>query len=112
MTPDKVFPFFLGAWVILGLASFWFYRQASFATKKRWHPILAVSVGLLFLGIVWAMSPVGEVLYFAIPAVALITWLNVRLMKFCSNCGATLYAGTIFFAPLQYCQKCGAKLPD
>jgi hypothetical protein len=52
-----------------------------------------------------------EAFYVLAPAVALITFLNLRSVKFCNTCGKTLINQIPFTAP-KFCSKCGAKLEN
>ncbi|KQV45118.1 hypothetical protein [Massilia sp. Root335] len=76
--------------------------------RKVWPPFLGI-VGVLFLGFTWTMGVPLETFFFAVPAVALITLLNLRTVRFCNSCGATLRSQNAFSKPA-YCSKCGAKL--
>jgi hypothetical protein len=49
------------------------------------------------------------ILFLVVPAVVLISYLNIKVTKFCDNCGARLYNHT-WFAPMRSCSKCGAEL--
>jgi rRNA maturation endonuclease Nob1 len=46
---------------------------------------------------------------FIIPFVALITFINLRVMKFCNACGRTVMNQNPF-SPPKFCSKCGAAL--
>jgi hypothetical protein len=46
---------------------------------------------------------------FMIPVLALIFFLNFKLVKVCDQCAA-INRPQVFVAPT-YCHKCGAKLP-
>jgi NADH pyrophosphatase NudC (nudix superfamily) len=72
-----------------------------------WLPVTIAS-GILFIGIGLTMGVPNEALLFVVPAVALITWLNARAMKFCDSCGGTVYSQNPF-AQQKFCSKCGAK---
>jgi rRNA maturation endonuclease Nob1 len=50
-----------------------------------------------------------KVLCFMVPAIALITFLNLRKTKFCDACGRTLYPKS-FFTPTPFCPHCGAQV--
>lgn len=109
-SPDRIFPIFFGVWVVLGLLSgafFFLGRNASL--KRKVFPPLAVAAAILFVGFVWAMGFPSHVLLVLIPVVVLITFLNLRSVKFCDDCGRTII-NQIPFSPPQFCSKCGAKL--
>jgi hypothetical protein len=107
---DQVFPVFFGVWVVLGLfsAGFFFLNKNAALKRKVWPPFL-VATGMLFLGFMWAMGLPAEAFFLAVPAVALITLLNLRAVRFCNSCGATLMSQNPFTRPT-FCSKCGAKL--
>lgn len=108
--PDKLFPIFFGVWAVLGLlsAGFFFLNRNASLKRKVWPPF-NIFTGLLFIGFIWAMGFPAHVLYIAVPAVALITLLNLRAMQFCGSCGATLMNQNPLSRPA-FCSKCGAKL--
>lgn len=101
---------FFGFWAVLGLCSAGFFRLNKNARLKRkvWPPFVIVT-GVLFIGFVWAISKRAEILYVLIPAVALISMLNLRVVQFCDACGATLRSPNPFRRPA-FCSKCGAGL--
>jgi len=107
---DQVFPIFFGVWVVLGLfsAGFFFLSKNASLKRKVWAPF-SIFTGLLFVGFIWAMGFPAQVLYVAVPAVALITFLNLRAVRFCGSCGATLMSQNPLSRPA-FCSKCGAKL--
>jgi len=107
MTPEKVFPVFFVSWMVLGVGLFIFYQTGRLETKRRAHPWIVIGVGVLFLAFASAMQPTWSMLLFAAPAVAVITALNTKLIKFCPKCGSTLYGR---FIPIRFCYKCGASL--
>jgi hypothetical protein len=108
---DQVFPYFFATWVVLGLISFAFFQFNKDADLKRkvW-PVVVVGTGVLFVTFVWLMGFRGGEMYVVVPAITLITALNLRAVKFCDSCGATLYYGNLF-VKMEYCPKCGSKLP-
>ena len=107
---DQIFPVFFGVWVVLGLfsAGFFFLNRNASLKRKLWLPLI-IATGVLFLGFMWAMGFPQEAFFLAVPAVALITLLNLRTVRFCNSCGATLMSQNPFAKPA-FCSKCGAKL--
>ena len=101
---------FMAVWATLGVASWWFFSRSKDADLKRgvlrWGSIAA---GVLFAGFVLAMTGEPWILLIVAPAVALISFLNIRFTKFCPSCGATLYNYNWFVA-MRYCSRCGASL--
>ena len=107
---DQVFPVFFGVWIVLGIFSTgFFYLNKNAALKRKVWPPFISAVGILFLGFTWAMGVPAGTFFFAVPAVALITLLNLRTVTFCNSCGATLRSQNPFSRPA-FCSKCGAKL--
>ncbi len=47
---------FLITWIVLGIASWVFYKKASYQTKKAAHPIIMIVIGVLFIAFTeWVM---------------------------------------------------------
>ena len=108
--PDQVFPVFFGVWVVLGLfsAGFFFLNKNAQLKRKVW-PRFVVVTGALFAGFVWAMGFPSHVMFIVVPAVALITVLNLHAVQFCNSCGATIMSQNPLSKPA-FCSKCGAGL--
>jgi hypothetical protein len=109
MTEGQRFFVFFGVWVLLGVGSgalLWF---GSVELKRRWYPRLTVTAGVLFVSFVYWLMPVKQVLFVVIPAVTLITLLNLKTSKFCPQCGAFFQDFGSFFRS-NYCRKCGHQL--
>ncbi len=105
-TPFKIF---LICWILLGIASWVFYKKATYGTKKTLHPYFMIAGGVIFLGFTeWITG--GNVPWFFVLAVGVIALLNIRLMQFCPRCGATVYPQGFMSRP-GFCPKCGAELP-
>src|SRR5262245_7282586 len=112
--PERVFPMFFGVWVALGLVfTAFFYLNKDAALKRKVHPPFAIAVGVLFLGFVMLTGKPRDAffLFVMVPAIALITLLNIRNTKFCSACGKMLVSQNPF-APPKFCTKCGASLDE
>jgi hypothetical protein len=111
---DRVFPIFFGVWVVLGIvsAAFFFFNNDA-ALKRKIHPPFVIGVGILFLSFVVLMGFPPDAFFFlvVVPAVILISYLNLRNTKFCSSCGKTLISQNPFMQP-KFCSKCGANLDD
>jgi hypothetical protein len=107
---------FFGTWIVLGIASVvasWTMRAA---TKRRWMPIYVVLIGVLFLGFSTTLMYLGSrslaslgMLFVMVPAIVLISYLNIKLTKFCDACDATLFSSN-WFMPMKFCPRCGAPL--
>lgn len=103
----KFFPIFFVCWLLLGIGSAIFLRSATYEIKKRWYPRFTIAAGVVFLGFI-ALSGAGPFLVIAVPAVTLITYLNIRSTRFCPKCGKTLYQQG--WSRPNFCSKCGANL--
>src|SRR6476469_1833277 len=113
MLADKIYPFFMGAWLILALASWFFYRCPSVATRRRWHGYLIFNTGMIFgifiLLMSWDWPTFPFVVTFVIPTSGLMIWWSSRKFRFCEECKATLFPPPFENAP-DYCPKCGTNL--
>lgn len=107
---EQIFPIFIGVWVVLGLFSavFFFLGKNAQLKRKVWPPF-TIATAVLFVGFAWAMGFPSEVFFVMVPAVALITFLNLRSTKFCDACGKTIMSQNPFSSP-EFCSKCGSKL--
>jgi hypothetical protein len=106
----EIAPWFFATWIALGIAFVWFvYLDRNVARKKRLLPVFIIGSGALFIGFVFLMSADLRILAFMFPAVALISFLNLRMIKVCSACGRTIHSG-MWFSKAEYCSKCGARL--
>jgi ribosomal protein S27AE len=103
----RAFAAFMALWILLGIASAIFYRKASYQTKKTAHPYIVAGFGIIFLAFVeWFAH--GDVPVFFVVAIIVISFLNIRLTRFCSRCGATIFQRG--FSRFKFCPKCGAEL--
>ena len=107
---QETFPIFFVVWIALGVAGFFlFYVSRNVQFKKKYFPWYVILAGVLFVFYALGMGLPSEMLYFMVPVVVLITFLNIRSTKFCDNCGRTIFKQT-WFTRVEYCAKCGAKL--
>jgi hypothetical protein len=107
---ENIFPVFFVVWVALGLAGFFlFYRGKDAQFKRKYFTWYVILAGVLFISFGLAMGFPSEALYFMVPAVALITYLNIKSTKFCDNCGSTI-VNQMWLTRAERCAKCGAKL--
>ncbi len=111
MLADKIYPFFIGTWLVLAVASWLFYRYASFAFRRRWHGYWVGGsvgiVGIFFLAMTADWPTFPFVLFFILPLMAWMVWLSYRKTRFCLSCEAML-SYQPFRVPPDYCPKCGA----
>jgi hypothetical protein len=110
---------FAGTWIVLGIVSFVvFFLGKNTALKRKWFPRFMVLAGVLFVIFTTTFAVLGSktwlslgILVITVPAVALISYLNIKMTKFCDKCGATLINSN-WFSPMRFCSKCGAALDD
>ncbi len=106
----EITPFFFGTWIALAIVGLWFmFFDRNVARKKKLLPVFIIGVGVLFVLFTFAMTGDLGAMAFVVPAVVLITVLNLRMTKVCTSCGRTVVSG-IWFAKAEYCSKCGARL--
>ncbi len=112
-----VFACFLVTWIVLGIGGFLlFYAGKDIPFKRKWFPRFVALTGFLFIafatGFRLPSSQSLETLIFIVPATCLISYLNIKLTKFCDACGATIAPGNArnLFAPAKFCPDCGAAL--
>ena len=107
---EQVAPVFIVVWIVLGLFSAGFFLLNKNAQlKRKVLPPFVVGTGILFAGFMLATGAPWEVMLIFGPAIALITFLNLRSITFCNSCGATLMNQNPFSKPA-FCSKCGASL--
>jgi ribosomal protein S27AE len=109
--PNDLFQIFFVAWIALGVCLWLFYKRASYRRKRQWHLFVVAGTGFVFICFAYVMFPRPEVLYMAVPAVALIAFLNYRLTRFCPNCGLTIPPRALG-SRAAFCPRCGANLDD
>src|SRR5271165_5328919 len=101
---------FVGLWGAAGIANWWFMATSKDAVLKRRVLIrVVVGAGVVFTAVVYVVSG-GDLRTMAlvVPAVAVISYLNLRFIHFCQVCGATLHAGG--FHKARFCSRCGSLL--
>jgi hypothetical protein len=111
---ERIFPIFFGVWVVLGIfSSAFFFLNKNAVLKRKVHPPFVIGVGVLFLTFGWLMGIPDQPFFFCVmvPAVVVITFLNIRNTRFCNSCGRTVFTQNPF-APPKFCSKCGAGLDE
>ncbi len=98
---------------IMGFFTFYVGRNASF--KKVWFPRYNALLGILFGAYLLAYTAgssdsrqVWGVLLTVVPVIGLISWMTIKLTKFCDRCGTTNYNSN-FLSPMNFCPRCGAS---
>jgi hypothetical protein len=110
---ERIFPFFIGTWLVLMALGFYLFhwnRDATF--KKKYFPWFVIFGGILLVVFMGLVGFPREAFLLMVPAVALVSFLNIRGTRFCSSCGHTNINQTMFFLPPKHCSGCGAKLND
>lgn len=111
--PPLVRWFIFGVWLPLTLFCFVFFRfNHNGRLKQRVAQVLLVVGPILMLAFV-AFGMPGDpkvALYLAAPFAAL-TWLNLRITKFCPKCGER-QQGNLLREPPKLCSSCGAVFPS
>ena len=109
---EQVFPIFIGIWIVLGLVSgaILFLNNNAQMKRSLWPPFV-IGTGILFLVFMWLMGFSGKAFLIMLPLTGLITYLNLRTVRFCSACGKTLINQN-FLSPPKFCSKCGAELTE
>jgi hypothetical protein len=96
--------------VVVPAALFFQFSKNAALKRQLWPPVMvAIGVGfLLFFGLSGGAS---DPAFFALATamVVLIVAINIRAMKFCGKCGATVMNQNPFSKP-KFCSKCGAEL--
>jgi ribosomal protein S27AE len=107
---------FIATWVILPIVGFPASRRMNAVAKRRWCPRWIVLIGILFVFFSTTLTVLESrswsslgILFLEVPAVILISYLNIKSTKFCDKCSATLFNHN-WFTPMRFCSKCGAEL--
>ena len=110
MKPNEIPPVFVALWIALAIAGMWIsYGSRNAKLKKRLIPLFVIGSGILFAIFFLVMTRELLILLVFGPAVALISWMNLRMIRVCDSCGRTVY-NPYWFKKGGYCVKCGAKL--
>ena len=111
ITPAAVIPVFLVVWVALAAGGFMFFAfNKDVARKRLYFPRYVIGAGVLFGLIIAFMAPLPATLLF-LPFIALISWLNIRMTRFCGGCGRLLI-NQQWWVRMKFCPYCGEKLPE
>ena len=111
MRPDIV-PIFFAGWIALGVAGFFlFYVSKNVQFKRRYFRWYMTLAGVLLISFGLGMGFPLQMLFIMLLGVGLITFLNIKMTKFCDNCGKTII-NQMWFTKVEYCAKCGGKLND
>ena len=103
------FPLFMVIWAAYGLLGLPLLFGRNLALKRRFlRPHIVGGAVLFLVGMALTGFPPGMILL-AAPLVGLVTWLNLRQVHFCPQCGATIWRQVPFQRP-RFCARCGAAV--
>jgi hypothetical protein len=103
-------PVFFVTWIVLGASGMlWISRITDPGAKRRALRSLTLLAAVLFGLFVWLISRSTQQILYLIPVLALIVYLNLKMVKVCNAC-ASINRPQVFSAAV-HCYKCGAKLP-
>jgi len=110
LDPDQVVLTFFIFWAVLGIGggSFFFFSK-NVELKRKLHPVFVFSAGILFILFAYLLRLPVIAFVITIPAVIFITMVNLKVTKFCDECGKTNVSHNPFSIP-KFCSKCGAAL--
>ncbi len=117
---DIITTCFIGTWVVLMIGGFFLLHLGKDAAfKRKWFPRYVILGGVLFVAFSTAISTamfapsrtphVFTMLAFMVPMVVLISYLNIKMTRFCDQCGLTIYNQT-WLHRMKFCSSCGAEL--
>ena len=105
------FNYFIVIWIAYGLLGLPLAFSKNLELKRRFMKPHIIGAGVLFVvGPLLAGFPFSMVLIMA-PVVTVITVINLRRVRYCNRCGATVF-GFKPFASTKFCASCGAPLGD
>src|ERR1700737_2781954 len=84
-------------WIVIGIgATCFFFGSKNAKLKRRVFPWFVIGAGATFVVYVILTTDRSpfELLFF--PVIGLITFLNIRMTKFCDSCGAMIFNQTWF----------------
>lgn len=107
---------FFGTWIAVAIVVFAASRRMNAAAKRRWIPRAVILLGVLFIIVETTLfvlesgswSSLGY-LALLVPLVGSISYLQIKLTKYCDKCNATIAARS-WFEPARFCSKCGAPV--
>ena len=111
--PLVPFQTFMVFWIALGVGS-WILiaRLPTPQAKKRWSDRLSIVASVIFFAFIYtqfASAKDAFPIFIMGPALALITWLNVRNTYYCEKCGKRSLDRN-WFGGTYCCPNCGNKL--
>lgn len=92
---------------VVSLAYFRFSRNA--AAKRRLWPLSVAASAAMLVGLGWVLGFGVAVVAIVAVVVAATSYLNLRAVRFCHSCGATVRSKGLGARP-PFCSSCGAQL--
>jgi len=110
---DRAFLMFFLVWVLWHIAAWMLvHRGRTTEFRRRWHPRSALISALAFCAFVFYIVSIGfpkGILNIFIPAVVIVTFINIRNTRFCGYCGKQNFTASPV-ARLRECKRCGRPL--
>jgi hypothetical protein len=113
MNPGQdTFYWFTGIGLVLGLIWIWIFQISNdIERKQRLLRPFMYGGAVLFAAFTMYVTRDLKATLIVIPAVILVTWLNLRNIKVCGACGKLLHNRALF-SRMEFCSKCGAPLNE
>jgi amino acid transporter len=100
------------SWVIISFGSSLYFRgNNNVRLKRQFLKWSVIGSGTTFFFLIALSGLPWFILLIFGAFIALIMYLNIRNTILCDACGRTFY-NYMWFSKIEYCAKCGAKLPD
>jgi hypothetical protein len=97
--------------ILIGVAGVFYLRTNPNASLKRqFHRWWTIGCGAGFFLLILLSLGFSLTLLFFGAAIAVIAYVNIRNTTFCDACGKA--TNHLWVRKIEYCARCGAKLPD
>lgn len=105
--PEAVFFFYAGVMIILAIGfGLFIHICKDINLKRKAFKVSVYSAGILFVIFMFFWPIPGQWFFFITPVVVLIIVLNLKLTRFCNECGKMVVNENPFSKP-KFCSKCG-----
>jgi ribosomal protein S27AE len=106
MKNPAIILYFLLAWSVLAILLFFFYQfNRNVELKRSLHPWIVSGISFLFWLFLLYLGFPNRIIYLSLLGLALAAFLNIRLTRFCGNCGRTIFNRG--FLKAKFCPNCG-----
>ncbi len=110
MKLSTIFILFIITWALFAIIGILlFYKSNNYYFKIKYFKYYIILLGLIFIIFIALFGFPNIVFIYAIPSVALISFLNIKYTNFCHNCGKTVI-NQIFFSHNNNCPYCGQHI--